>query len=326
MKVFLTGADGMLGSHICRELLRQNYQVRAFIQPERNSGTLEGLQFEDYRGDILDYSTLLSSIKGCDAVIHTAATTQIWPSRSKYIWQINFEGTKIIAQAAIELGLQKFIHIGTANSFGPGSKNNPGTEKNAYSDFKFKLDYLDSKRAAQDYLLGLTHSGLPICVINPGFMFGAYDSKPGSGAMIISIYQGKMLGFTRGGRSFVAARDVAACAVNALKKGKPGECYLATGTNLSFKEISHLIAETIRVNPPRINIPDRFVEIIGLFGSLYGKIAKKTPLLSYPMACISNTNCYYSNQKAVDELDMPQTPLDEAILDCFNWFKLNNYI
>lgn len=326
MRVLTTGADGMLGSHICRELLRQNHDVRALVQPDRRTGTLAGLDIEIYQGDILDNKTLLEAMKDCDAVIHAAATTQIWPSRSPLIWEINYEGTKLIAKAVREAGLMKFVHIGTANSFGPGSKIEPGTELCDYADYKFNLDYQDSKRAAQDYLCSQARSGLPVCVINPGFMFGAYDSKPGSGAMVISIYQGKMKGFTKGGRSFVAAKDVAVCAVNALKKGKTGECYLATGVNLNFQEISHLIAKTIGVPPPKLPVPDPLADLIGITGSLTGALFKKPPLISYPMARLSHTDCYYSNQKAVLELDMPQTPLEEAILDCFIWFKLHNYV
>lgn len=326
MKVFVTGADGMLGSHICRELLGRKYAVKALIEPGRETGTLDDLNLEKKQGDILDYQALITSMRGCDAVIHAAASTQIWPSRSQRIWQINFEGTKLVAKAVLELGIKKLIHIGTANSFGPGSKITPGTEENAYSGVRFKLDYQDSKRAAQDYLLDLAKSGLPVCVINPGFMFGAFDSKPGTGTMIASIYQGNITGFTRGGRSYVAAKDVAVCIINSLTRGKIGECYLASGYNLNYQEVFNLIAETIGVKSPIVQIPDFIVDIVGLFGSFSGVIFKKPPLISYPMARLSHTDCYYSNAKAVRELGMPQTPLDDAILECFNWLKQHNHL
>ena len=107
MKVLVTGADGMLGSHICRELLQRKYAVKALIETGRNTGTLEGLALEICPGDILDYHSLITAMSGCEAVIHAAASTQIWPSRSRRIWQINFEGTKLVAKAVLELGLKK---------------------------------------------------------------------------------------------------------------------------------------------------------------------------------------------------------------------------
>ena len=258
MKVLVTGADGMLGSHICRELLARNYQVRALVQQGRTADTIDDLKLERYLGDILNFQDLKRSLSGCDVVIHTAASTQIWPPRSPMIWKINYEGTVKVAKAVLELDLEKFIHIGTANSFGPGSKADPGDEDTDYADFIYNLDYQDSKHAAQVYLLNLVKTdNLPVCIINPSFMFGAYDSKPGSGAMIISIYQGKLIGYTSGGRSYIAAKDVATCAVNALTRGKIGECYLAAGANLNYQEVFELIAKTIGVHPPKLPIPMR---------------------------------------------------------------------
>jgi dihydroflavonol-4-reductase len=157
-------------------------------------------------------------------------------------------------------------------------------------------------------------------------MFGAYDSKPGSGAMVISLHKGRIVGYTRGGRSYIAAKDVATCAVNALTRGVVGECYLASGLNLNFQEVFTLIAGTIGVEPPKLYIPDLLVEIVGLFGSLMGVITNNPPLISYPMARLAHTDCYYSNAKAVRELGLPQTPLRDAILECFVWFKEHDYL
>lgn len=327
MKVLVTGADGMLGSHICRALISREYQVRAMIQPGRTTDTLDELDVERVECDLLKYEDMERALSAADAVIHTAASTQIWPGRSPTIWKINFEGTKLLAKAVLESDTKKFIHIGTANSFGPGSKEHPGTEQHSYRGAKYKLDYQDSKKAAQEYLLGLAASHkLPVTIINPSFMFGAYDSKPGTGAMVIAIYRGNLLGYPSGGRSYVAAKDVADCAVNALARGRNGECYLASGTNLNYKEIFQLIADTLEVDAPRVPIPDLMIEMVGLIGSMWGTLRKQPPMLSYPMARLAHTDCYYSNAKAVNELGMSLSPLENAISECFAWLKEHRYM
>ncbi|MCK5673973.1 MAG: NAD-dependent epimerase/dehydratase family protein [Spirochaetales bacterium] len=327
MKVLVTGADGMLGSHICRELIKQDYSVRVIIQKERSTGTLDGLKIDKIYGDILDYDILLEGLSECDAIINVAASTQVWPSRSKQTWAINFEAVKLLAKAAISLRIEKFIHIGTATSFSPGSKADPGIESNKYTDFKFKLDYQDSKYAAQKYLLDLHKSeNLPVCIVNPSFMFGAFDSKPGAGQMIVSIHKGKVPGYTKGGKSYIAAKDVSVVVVNALEKGSNGECYLASGENLNYQEAFNLIAEVINAKPPNKYTPSLFVNIFGFLGSVFGTVFKLEPKLSLPMARISNADCYYSNKKAIQELDLPQTPLREAVEECFNWLKENGHL
>ena len=327
MKVLVTGADGMLGSHICRELIQKGYSVRVLLQKERSTGTLEGLDIDRIYGDILDYDNLIKGLSDCDAVIHAAASTSIWPSRSQSLWKLNYEAVKILAKAVLTMGTGRFIHIGTANSFSPGTKERPGTEQNGYSDYKYKLDYQDTKYAAQEYLLDLYKTrGLPVLIINPTFMFGAYDSKPGSGQMIASIYNQKVPGYTSGGKSYIAAGDVAVGIVNALQKGRNGECYIAAGENLNYQEAFKLIANVVGVNPPSRFIPSVFVDLFGFFGSTIGVLFKIEPKISLPMARLSHENCYYSNDKAVQELHLPQTPLKEAIEECYNWLKENGHL
>lgn len=327
MVIAVTGADGMLGNHIVRELLSRGYQVRALVQPGRSTGTLDGLALEQVPLELTNPQEIQQGLLGVGGVIHTAASTQIWPGRSKGIWDINYRAVEMICEQILNQGIQRFVHIGTANSFGPGSKQAPGTEENPYTDHIYNLDYQDSKYAAQSYLLEQHKTkGLPVTIINPTFMFGAYDTKPGSGQMILSVYQGKVPGFTRGGKSYVAAKDVAFLAVEALERGRPGQCYLASGENLSYQEAFGKIALTLGVKPPGFPIPSWLGLVIGALGSGIGRLTGKPPILSYPAARLGNADCYYSNQKAVTELNMPQTPIEQPILEAFEWFKEHGYV
>ncbi|MFO7850712.1 MAG: NAD-dependent epimerase/dehydratase family protein, partial [Spirochaetia bacterium] len=310
MKILVTGADGMLGSHVVRELIRRGIQVKALIQPGRETGTLDGVDIERCSGDLLALDQVKTALSGCDGVIHTAANTQIWPGRDTRIWLVNYNAVRILAEKVLDMGLQYYVHVGTATSFGPGPKEQPGTEENPYTDGKYGLDYQDSKYEAQKLLLKMHRErGLPVKIINPSFMFGAYDSKPGAGQMIVSVYSGKTPGYTSGGKSYIPAKDVAAAAVNALEEGQNGECYITSGKNLNYREAFELIAETLGVRAPGRKIPSLAVDLMGAAGSFFGRMTGKTPLLSYPMARLSHAECYYSNRKAVEELKMPQSDL-----------------
>ena len=268
VKILVTGADGMLGSHVVRELLERGATVRALLQPGRQTGTLDGLKIERVEGDLLQPESVRRALEGCDAVIHTAANTQIWPSRDRKIWAVNYEAVKVLAEAVLQLGLSTFVHVGTATSFSPGPKEQPGTEEGPYTDGKYGLDYQDSKYSAQQLLLKMhREQGLPVKILNPSFMFGAYDSKPGAGQMILSVYAGKTPGYTSGGKSYVAARDVAAAAANALERGEYGQCYITGGENLDYGEAFRLIAGTLGVKAPGLKIPNFLVDAMGLVGS-----------------------------------------------------------
>lgn len=83
MKVIVTGADGLLGSNLVRLLIESDYEVGAFVEKGKKTPTLDNLDLKIHYGDILDVDTLNEAFEGYDSVIHAAASTSVWPSRSK---------------------------------------------------------------------------------------------------------------------------------------------------------------------------------------------------------------------------------------------------
>ncbi|HHS95756.1 MAG TPA: NAD-dependent epimerase/dehydratase family protein, partial [Phaeodactylibacter sp.] len=251
MRVLVTGADGMLGSNLVRELLDQNHKVTAFLLPGSKAPTLQGLDIDIHYGNILDLPSLNRAASQCDAIIHTAAITNIWPNRSDIVKKVNIEGTRNVIAAALAAKVQRMVYVGTANSFGFGSKKQPGNETKPYRADTYGLDYMDSKYQAQKLVLqAVKQKALPAVIINPTFMWGPFDAKPGAASMILAIYHGKVPAATTGGRNYVYVKDVTAAIVEALHSGKIGHCYIAGNENLSYEEAFAKIAKVIGVNPP----------------------------------------------------------------------------
>jgi dihydroflavonol-4-reductase len=328
MKVLVTGANGFLGSHIVQTLLEEGYEVRAFILEGTSEDSLKGLTYEVCKGNLLNPADLEKALESCDFVIHTAAITDVWPTKNALSWKINFETVKNLASAIKKKPIQKFIHVGTANSFGFGSLAQPGTEESGYSCGKYGLDYMNSKKAAQDFLLAEAKqkNGLPVVIVNPTFMIGENDSKPGSGEMIISVMTGKVPGYAAGGRCFVAVKDVAKGCVNALEKGRIGECYIMGGTNLCYKDFFALIGKIADVDPPKHKIPSFLAIIFAAIIEFMAHLQKKKPTLTTAMAKISGDGHYYSSLKAIRELDFPQTSLETALSEAIEWYKNHGYL
>ncbi|MDP3556222.1 MAG: NAD-dependent epimerase/dehydratase family protein [Bacteroidota bacterium] len=326
-KVFVTGADGMLGSNICRELIKQGFLVKAFCLPNKTITTLNGLSIEIAHGDVLSKPMLFNEMKGCDFVIHVAALTNIWPRRNYKVNEVNLTGTKNVMEAAEELKITRMVHIGSASSFEHGSNKNPGNELLEFNGWKYGMDYLESKYLAQKLLLEKHAStGFPVIIINPTFMIGAFDSGPSSGQMIISLFKETIPGYTSGGKNFVCSTDVACAVVNALYKGKIGECYIAGNENLKFKEFFTKAATVMGKKFKLKQIPQPLVLLVGAINSFISRITFRTPSISYGMAKFASINQCFSSLKAVNELNMPQTPIEDGIKDCFEWFKTNGYL
>ncbi len=326
MKILLTGADGMLGSNLTRELLARKHQVRAFLLPNSSAKSLNGLGIERFEGNILQEQDIEMAAEDCDAIINVAANTNIWPNRSEIVRKVNYDGVVNMINVVKKLNINRFIQIGTANSFGFGSKASPGNEVQPYRSAQYGLDYMDSKYEAQELIIRESkENGLPAIVVCPTFMFGPYDSKPGAGAMILAIHSQKVPGYASGGRNYIAAKDVAVAIANALTMGRIGECYIAGHQNLNYKEAFETIAEVVGVKAPTLKIPAFASKIYGAMGSTYGNLFNKQPQVSYAMAKISSDEHFFSAQKAIDELNLPQTDIKIAIKECFDWLKENKY-
>ncbi|MEE4215252.1 MAG: NAD-dependent epimerase/dehydratase family protein [Bacteroidales bacterium] len=327
MKIFITGADGILGNNLVRLLLEEDHKIKIFIETGRKARFLEELPVEKCYGSILNYEELKNEMQGYDIVIHAAAKTDTHPPRHESYWKVNVEGTRKVIDAVKETGAKRLIHVGTANSFGPGDESDPGDETKAYTAGKYGLDYMCSKKAAQDEVLkAVREEGLDAVIVNPTFMIGPYDSKPSSGTMILAVNKGKIPGYPSGGRNFVYVGDVAAAIAAAIEKGRRGECYIAGNENLAYREAFGKMALALGVKPPGMKMPRWLTLTYGRLMTGLSTVFPFTPPVNYPMALISTEKHYYSNEKAKRELGLQPTPVSEALEEAVKWFRNNGYI
>ncbi len=218
-KVIVTGADGFLGSNIVRELLIRGHEVYGLIQPGKSGETLNGLPVKLFFGDLCNSEDLVPLFRECDYIIHTAGLTAMWPKRSKSLWKINYYAVRNLVMLSKKYDMKRFIHIGTATSFGPGPISSPGDENTPYASEKFGVDYFDSKYMAQKYLIHEAETrNFPVIILNPTFMIGPFDLSIGSNKMILEIYKKNIPGYSLGGKNYIYVKDVATAAVNAIRE------------------------------------------------------------------------------------------------------------
>ncbi len=324
MHVFITGADGMLGSNVVRVLLGRGHAVTALIHPASVSPSLEGLAIIRCYGDILLPETYTEAMTGCDAVVHAAASTAVWPARSEKVRKINIDGTRNMIGAVLAAGIPRMVYIGSGSSV--NATGNP-SGRYRYPGARFGLDYNDSKYEALMLVLeAAKNRGLPALAVLPAFMIGPWDTQPGSGKMVLEAARGRMKFCSRGGRNFIHVADVAEAVANSLTMGEIGQYYIAAHENLTYMEFFTRAARITGRRPPRFCLPDWVVKAGGVFGSIAGTLLNRPPLLSYPMARVSCEQQFVSGESAVRGLGMPQTPVEKAIRDCYEWFAGHGYL
>ena len=128
-----------------------------------------------------------------------------------------------------------------------------------------------------------------------------------------------------GGKSFIHVNDAAIAICNAIEEGKNGTCYLLAGENMTYHEFFQKIRKVTGVSKPIIKLNRYFISQLGIAGSIFNKIGCNIEL-DQANAGILNIKNYYSSARAVEELKMSQTPIENAINDAYRWFRENNYL
>ena len=258
MKILITGADGFIGSHLTESLVRQGYDVRAFVYYNSlNSwGWLDECgsdvrgQFEIFTGDIRDSYGVKEALKGCDVVFHLAALIAIpfsYHSPDTYV-DTNVKGTLNVLQAARELGVAKVIHTSTSEVYGtaqfvPISEQHPLQGQSPYSATKIAADQL-----AYSFYASFD---LPVVTVRP---FNTYGPRQSARAVIPTIITQILngsnqikLGAISPTRDFSYVKDTVDGFIAALKaKNGLGEVInLGSNFEITIGDTVELIAEVM---------------------------------------------------------------------------------
>lgn len=315
----VTGANSLLGANVITALLAKGYSVRGMV---RRPGTipLRYENIEEFVGVLTNPSDVRMAVKGCGIVIHIAANTAQNSIRYKDYAAVNVVATKYVLEAAHEWRVRKTIIVSSANAFGYGTLDLPGTEAAPIAYPFTKSCYAKSKKEAQDLALQYSGKGMgEIVVVNPTFMIGKYDSKPSSGKIITMNYKRKFIFIPPGGKNFIHVKDVAMAICNAIVFGKDRQCYLLANENLTYRDFYTKLNEVTGVKRHIITLPKWLLRMAGMAGSCFIRMGVRNAIHYNNMRilCVKN---YYGSQKAVQELKMPLTPLSVAIKDAVDWF------
>lgn len=318
-KVLVTGANGLLASNVINQLLENNYQVRGLLRDKQKYTAQTNARLELVEGDITNPKTIEESLKGCDRVIHVAAITAHDISSYEPYRKVNADAAESLVKLCIEKKVSEFVFVSSANTFGYGSKDNPGNEETPIRPPFSESYYAQSKLEGQQRIMKYANQ-MNVVSVNPTFMIGPYDGKPSSGQIIMMAYGKKIIFCPPGGKNFVNTVDAAKGVIAAMEKGKSGEAYLLAGENLTYREFFRKLSAINNNTAIYITLPSSILKLAGLFGNFLQKAGVKTPLslTNMKMLCINN---FYSNEKATRELSIHFQSVDKGITEAVDWFR-----
>jgi dihydroflavonol-4-reductase len=326
LKKLVTGATGFIGSAIARELLKNGEEVKVLVRKTSDTRNIDKLDVEIVYGDIRDSESMKAGLKDCDTLYFTAAYFAHWTPDPKLLYEVNVGGTKATLKAAFEAGIEKVVYTSTNNAIA-ASGPSPANEEKAFNYWESGDHYSMSKYIAENEARIFVTRGLPLVMVNPTLVIGINDIKPTpSGQMIIDIASQKMPGYIDGGINIIDVEDVARGHILAAKKGRVGERYLFGNRNITVHDYLHLVAEIAGVKAPYLKLPLSIALAMGNIFELGAAITKKPPMVTASEVRIAKMTEWYDCSKAVNELGLPQTPIEMTIRKALNWFEENGYL
>lgn len=318
--ILVTGASGLLGSHLIKELLKEGKQVRALYRNTPPPASAKN-NIEWVKSDILDVISLEDAMEGVQQVYHCAAVVSFNPKSKKTLSHTNIEGTANVVNACINAGVEKLLFVSSVAALGRIRVGEAITEKMNWSEETSNSEYGKSKFLAEMEVWRGIGEGLNAVIINPVIILGAGDWEKGSSGIFKSAYD-EFPWYTEGVSGFVDVQDVVTAMTKLMDSDISSERFIISGYNITYKEVFSEIAKNFGKKMPYKKVTPFLAEVVWRLEKIKGNITGKDPLLTKETARTAQAKAYFDNAKLRTSLpDFEYTPFEKSIARICNELK-----
>lgn len=323
-KILVTGADGFIGSHLVEELVRNGYDVKAFVYYNsfNSNGWLDTLSkdimdcVEIFQGDIRDPHGVKKAVEGTDAIFHLAALIAIpfsYHSPDAYV-DTNIKGTLNVIQAARENGNERVLITSTSEVYGtaqyvPIDEKHPFQGQSPYSATKIGAD-----RLAESFYRSFD---LPVTIVRPFNTFGPRQSaRAVIPTIIMQLLAGRneiKLGSLTPTRDFNYVKDTVNGFIKIYESSKTigQEINIATQQEISIGKLANELISQINPNAKIVCEEERLRPEKSEVNRLLGANAKIKELTEWKQQ-------YTFEQGLAETIEFIRHNLDKYKVDQYN--------
>lgn len=254
-KTLVTGANGLIGSHVVKALLARGDDVRGTVRARSRLDNLEGLDdLETVVCDILDRRAVRRALTGVDRVFHCAGCTSLRLSQDEQE-RVNVGGTRVVLEEALRAGVARVVFTSSIAAIGPAERGSTADETQPWRAGRYGLAHLNAKHAAEVEALRLGAQGLPVVVVNPAHVLGPGDVNRSSTELVRRYLRRELPAYVDGALCIVHPEDVAAGHLLADERGRVGERYILGNRNFTLDRLFADLARLSGVEPPALRLP-----------------------------------------------------------------------
>lgn len=326
MQVLVTGANGLLGANLVRELIADGHRVRAMVRKSSNLQGLAGLALDYAYGDVRDAKALRAAADGCEVMFHTAAVFSYWGYSRDEMMETARAGARNAVDAAKDARVRRLVLTSSTAIFG-GTDEPVARDESAPVVESGVPDYFVSKVVQERGALERAREvGVELVVANPTVFVGPYDFRPSSSLATITGYLGDPLKLTYpGGVDIVHAADVGRGHILLAEKGTPGERYILSGEQAEWRAIHRTISELCGVRGPGLTVGRTAARVGATFMELAAKLTKKPPLATRELAQQAGRYFWYRHDKAA-KLGYAPRPMRTTLAQTIAWLLTSPHL
>ena len=293
--IFVTGASGLVGSHLIQSLIEKGMPVRALYR--QTIPTFKGAEKVSWiKGDILDIAILEEAMQGISQVYHCAAIVSFSPKQADTMLHANVEGTANVVNACLQHKIQKLVYVSSVAALGRIRQGAPVDETMNWTPETSNSIYGKSKFLAEMEVWRGMGEGLNVAIVNPVIILGAGDWNKGSSEIFKSAYN-EFPWYTTGVSGFVDVMDVVDAMQILMQSDVQGQRYILSGANLPYQEIFTRIANAFNKRPPSKKVTPLLAAIVWRLEAVKGFFTGKTPLLTKETAATAQAVVNFDNTK-----------------------------
>ncbi len=322
------GATGHLGNVLVRSLVEKGEKVRAVVLPNDDLTPIKGLDIEVVRGDITDLPSLNEALNGANVVYHLASAVNISSGSRALLEKVNVEGTKNVISAAIKNRIERLIYTSSVHAILEPPHGTTMDETQPFAPEKVLGDYAKTKaKASVEVLNAVKKHGLDAVILCPSGIIGPYDFRTSEmGQLMLDFIEGRLKAYIDGAYDFADVRDVANGHILAAENGKKGEYYILSGHRITIEKLLDLLEKITGIKKPIHKMPYALALFTAPLTPIYYYFTKTKPLFTTYSIRVLASNSYISHEKASRELGYTVRPIEESLIDVYNWFVQSGFI
>ena len=298
--ILVTGATGLVGSHLIKALVAQGKSVRALYRSEiPSSHELNNVDW--FNADILDIVALEEAMIGITQVYHCAAIVSFTAKNKKSLHHTNIEGTANIVNACLNANIEKLLFVSSVAALGRIREDQAINETMNWTEETSNSEYGKSKYLAEIEVWRGMGEGLKVVVVNPVIILGASDWSKGSTAIFKSAYD-EFPWYTEGSSGFVDVLDVVEAMILLMESSICDQRFILSGENLPYRDIFTMIANAFHKKAPHKKVTALLAEIVWRFEGIKGRITGKSPLLTKETSITARATVQFDNSKLLKAL------------------------